>query len=81
MGGRGSGGPESGIEDDQALAMFKTKIFKDLIYLFEKERAQAGRAAGRGRGRSRLPAEQSAQWETQSQDPGDVGFDPKTPGS
>ena len=41
------------------------------IYLTRRERAQAGREAGRGRGRSRLPAEQGAQSQ----------LDPRTLGS
>ena len=35
-------------------------FFKDCIYLFDRERSQVGREAGRERGGSRPPAEQRA---------------------
>ena len=35
-------------------------FFKDFIYLFDRQRSQVGREAGRERGGSRLPAEQRA---------------------
>jgi len=44
----------------QQFILYDFFFFKDFIYLFDRERAQAGEAAGRGRGRSRLPAEQGA---------------------
>ena len=50
-------------------------ICKDLIYLFDKQRSQVGREAGRERERERekggsgLPAEQRAYCGARSQDP------------
>jgi len=45
-------------------------LFKDFIYLFDRERHSEGgnTSRGSGRGRSRLPAEQEP----------DVGLDPRT---
>ena len=37
-------------------------FFKDFIYLFDREKSQVGREAGRERGGSRLPAEQKARY-------------------
>ena len=36
-------------------------LFKDVIHLFDRQRSQAGRDAGRERGGSRLSVEQRAQ--------------------
>ena len=44
-------------------------LFKDFIYLFDKQRSQVGREAGRERGGSRLLAEQRARCGARSQDP------------
>ena len=45
-------------------------FFKDFIYLFDRQRSQVGREAGREGGGSRLPAEQRAWGGAQSQDSG-----------
>ena len=37
-----------------------SSFLKDFIYLFDRERSQVGREAGRERGGSRLPAKQRA---------------------
>ena len=45
-------------------------IFKDFIYLFDREKESTSRgAAGREKGRSRLPTEQEIQCGAQSRDP------------
>ena len=43
---------------------------KDFIYLFDRQRSQVGREAGRERGESRLSTEQRARCGARSQDPG-----------
>ena len=54
-----------------AFVVYKSNsfIFKDYIYLFEREGEKAcARGRGRGRGKSRLPAKEEV----------NVGLDPKT---
>ena len=41
------------------ILMFSS-FFKDIIHLFETQRARTSRGSGRGRGRSRFPTEQEA---------------------
>jgi len=53
-----------------AFYLFFEKILFVHLTVRERERVEAGGAAGRGKGRSRLPAEQGAPCRTQSQDPG-----------
>ena len=50
------------------LPFLKNILF---IYLTERDRAQAGRAAGRGRGRSWFPTEQGARWQESISGPWD----------
>ena len=69
--------PESLRREDEAgrvscdlVFLFFDFLKKDFIYLFDREKAQVGRAAGRERGRNRFHAEQGAWWGARSQDPG-----------
>ena len=51
------------------LNFFIKHIFKDFIYLFEREKRAQVVQTGRGRGRSRLLAEQGTRCRARSQDP------------